>query len=168
MVPECIWVPKPVISHRFPKPVSSRKFPKLVSYQALIGFPTLTAIQVPISLLPSLHHPREWTSTLLYHAVPQEILLLIRAPMQLVQNLNDGTLKTRTCEQRWTHANASQTRRHQVTAGSHQRPLQPTIPWLILQQFGSFSQDKTRTQVRMDQWMGKWVHRSVCMKVHEG
>jgi hypothetical protein len=40
------------------------------------AFPTLTTIQVPNSLLSSLHHPREWTSTLLYHAVPQAILLL--------------------------------------------------------------------------------------------
>jgi hypothetical protein len=101
--------------------------PKPVSTQALTGFPTLTTIQVPNSLLPSLHHPREWTSTLLCHAVPQAVLLLIRAPAQLVQNLNVGTLRTRSCEKRWTQANTSQTCRPQVMAGSHQRPLQPTI-----------------------------------------
>jgi hypothetical protein len=35
------WIPKPII------------------IEALIGFPTLTTIQVPNSLLPILHHPRE-------------------------------------------------------------------------------------------------------------
>jgi hypothetical protein len=57
-VPECTWVPKPFIS------------------QALTGFLTPTTIQVPNSLLPSLCHLREWSSTLLYHAVPQVVLLL--------------------------------------------------------------------------------------------
>jgi hypothetical protein len=35
--------------------------PKPVNTQALTGFSTPTTIQVPISLLPSLHNPREWT-----------------------------------------------------------------------------------------------------------
>jgi hypothetical protein len=72
--------------------------PKPVNTQALIGFPYLTTIQVPISLLPILHHSREWTSTLLCHAVPQAVLLLIQDPTQLVQNLNAGTLKIHICE----------------------------------------------------------------------
>jgi hypothetical protein len=83
--------------------------PKPVNTQALTGFPSLTTIQVPSSLLPNLHHPREWTSTLLFHAVPQAVLLLIRAPTQLVQNLNAGTLRTHSCEKHWTQANTSQT-----------------------------------------------------------
>jgi hypothetical protein len=58
--------------------------PKLVRTQALTGFPTLTTIQVPNSLLPNLHHPREQTFTLLYHAVPQVVLILIQAPTKLV------------------------------------------------------------------------------------
>jgi hypothetical protein len=58
MVPECYWLPKPV------------------NTQALTGFPTPTTIQVPNSLLPSLHNPREWTLSLLCHAVPQDVLLL--------------------------------------------------------------------------------------------
>jgi hypothetical protein len=52
MVPENTWVPKPVIS------------------QALIDFSTPKTIQVPNSLIPNLYHPREWTSTLLFHTVP--------------------------------------------------------------------------------------------------
>jgi hypothetical protein len=168
MVPECTWVPKPVGPQKFPKPINSHRFPKPVRSQYLTCFPTLTAIQVPSSLLPSLHHPREWTYILLYHAAPRGVLLLIRAPAQLVQNLNVGTLRTRICEQRWTQANASQTSKPQVTAGSHQRPLQPTIPWIILHQFSSLSQAKTRMQLRMDRWMGKWVHGITCMKMCEG
>jgi hypothetical protein len=49
---------------------------KPVNTQALTGFPTPTTIQVPISLLPSLHKPRGWTLSLLFHAVPQAVLLL--------------------------------------------------------------------------------------------
>jgi hypothetical protein len=49
------WLPKPIIT------------------KALTGSPTPTTIQVPSSLLPSLHHPRERASTFLCHAV----LLLI-------------------------------------------------------------------------------------------
>jgi hypothetical protein len=93
---------------------------KPVNTQDRTSFPTLIAIQVLISLLPSLQHLREWTSTLLYHTVPQEVLLLIRAPAQLVQNLNVETLRTPSYEQRGTQANASQTCRPQITAGSHQ------------------------------------------------
>ena len=52
------------------------QLPKLVNTQSLIGFPTATTIQVPISLLPNLHNPREWTPTLLFHIVPQKFLLL--------------------------------------------------------------------------------------------
>jgi hypothetical protein len=83
------WLPKPVIT------------------KALIGSPTPTTIQVPNSLLPSLHHPRERNSTFLCHVVPQAVLLFIRSPAQLVQNLKAGTLRTRCCEQRWTQATTS-------------------------------------------------------------
>jgi hypothetical protein len=82
-VPECTWVPKPVIS------------------QALTGFPSPTTIQVPDSLLPSLYLPREWNFTLLCHAVPQVVLLLFSGPpAQLVHNLNVGTLRTHSCEKK--------------------------------------------------------------------
>jgi hypothetical protein len=50
--------------------------PKPISTQSLIGFLAPTTIQVPSSLLPSLHNPREWTPTLLCRAVPQAVLLL--------------------------------------------------------------------------------------------
>jgi hypothetical protein len=52
-------------------------FPNQSTLKLSWDFPVLTAIQVPNSLLPILHHPREWTSTLLCQAVPQEILLLL-------------------------------------------------------------------------------------------
>jgi hypothetical protein len=55
---------------------SVTRLPKPVSTQALTGFPTPTTIQVPISLLPILHNPREWTP-LLCHAVPQVVHLLL-------------------------------------------------------------------------------------------
>jgi hypothetical protein len=55
---------------------SVTRLPKPVNTQALTGFPTPTTIQVPNSLLPNLHNPREWTPTLLFHAVPQAVLLL--------------------------------------------------------------------------------------------
>jgi hypothetical protein len=51
-------------------------FPNQSTLKLSQASPTLTTIQVPNSLLPSLHHPREWTSTLLCHTVPQEVLLL--------------------------------------------------------------------------------------------
>jgi hypothetical protein len=105
--------------------------PKLVNTQALTGFPSthnnpstqLSSIQPAppkrMNLHPSL--PRSPSSS------PSPS----RAPVQLVQNLNAGTLRTRSREQSWTQANTSQTCRPQVMAGLHQRPLQPTIPWLL-------------------------------------
>jgi hypothetical protein len=132
-VPKCTWVPKPVIS------------------QDLTSFPTPTTIQstqlsstqpVPpkrMDLHPSL--PRSPSGN---HSP-----LFFGPPSQLVQKLNDGTLRTRSCEKNRAHENTYQTCRPQVTAGLHLLPVQPTIPWLILQQFGSLSQ--AETQMRMDQ-----------------
>jgi hypothetical protein len=109
--------------------------PKPVNTQALIGFPNthnnpstqLSSTQLAppkrMDLHPSL--PRSPSGSPSPYSGLQA---------QLVQNLNVGTLRTRSCEQCWTQANASQTCRPQVMVGSHQRPLQPTIPWLI---FGS-------------------------------
>jgi hypothetical protein len=51
-------------------------FPNQLTLNISHASPTLTTIQVPNSLLPNLHHPRELTYTLLFHAVPQEVLLL--------------------------------------------------------------------------------------------
>jgi hypothetical protein len=105
--------------------------PKPVNTQALIGFPnthnnpstqlssTQPAPPKRMDLHPSL--PRS----------PSGSPSPSRAPAQLVQNLNVGTLRTHSCEQRWTQANTSQTCRPQVMVGLHQRPLQPTIPWLL-------------------------------------
>jgi hypothetical protein len=51
--------------------------PKPISIKILTGFPAPTTIQVPISLLSSLHNLREWIPTLLYYTVPHEFLLLL-------------------------------------------------------------------------------------------
>jgi hypothetical protein len=79
-------------------------------FQSVLGFPNQSALKLSQasqlsqqSKYPTLFYPacttrREWTSTLLCHAVPQAVLLLIWAPTQLVQNLNVGTLRTRSCE----------------------------------------------------------------------
>jgi hypothetical protein len=47
-------------------------------------------------------------------------LSLFGSLAQLVQNLNDGTLRTHCCEKRWTHANAFQTCGPPDMTGSHQ------------------------------------------------
>jgi hypothetical protein len=113
-------------------------------------FPAFTTIQVPSSLLPSLHHPREWTSTLLCHS-PSGSPSPSRALAQLVQNLHAGTLRTHNCEQGWTQANAPHTCRPQVMAGLHQRPLQPMIPWILFS--SSFSFPQAKTPMRKDEWV---------------
>jgi hypothetical protein len=61
-----------------------------------------------------------------------------RAPVQLVQNLHVGTLRTRSCEKSWTQAKASQTCRPQFMDGLHQQSLQPIIPWLHFNSSSSF------------------------------
>jgi hypothetical protein len=105
--------------------------PKPISTQALTGFPSThinpsthlsyTQPSPPkrMDLHPSLPHS------------PSDSPSPSRAPVQLVQNLNVVTLRTRSCEQFWTQANASQTCRPHVMVGLNQRPLQPTIPWLL-------------------------------------
>ena len=74
--------------------------PKPVSTQTLTGFPSTHNNSSTHLSLPILHHPREWTSTLLCHVVPQALLLLSpsRAPVKLVQNIHAGTLRTRNYE----------------------------------------------------------------------
>jgi hypothetical protein len=79
----------------------------------------------------------------------QFLSFILGPPTQLVQNIKVGTLRTRSCEKNGAQANASQICRPQVTARSHQRPLQPTIPWLILQQFGFLPQ--ANMKMSMDQ-----------------
>jgi hypothetical protein len=105
--------------------------PKPFSTQALTGFPIthrnpstqLSSTQpVPpkrMDLHPSL--PRN----------PSGSPSPSKAPVKPVQNLHVGTLRTRSYEQIWTQANASQTCMPQVMVRLHQRPLQPTIPWLL-------------------------------------
>jgi hypothetical protein len=123
--------------------------PKPVNTQALTGFPsthnnpstqlssTQPAPPKRMDLHPSL--PRS----------PSGSPSPSRAPVQLVQNLHAGTLRTHSCEQSWTQANASQTCRPQVMAGLHQRPLQPTIPWLLFN--SSFPFPKPRHRMRKDE-----------------
>jgi hypothetical protein len=144
-------------------------------FQSVLGFPNQSALKLSQvsqhpqqSKYPTLFYPacatREnglppFSAT---QSLRQSFSFLPGPPTQLVQNLNAGTLRTRSCEKNRVQAHAFQTCKPQVTAGSHQRPRQPTIPWLILQQLSFPSRAKTR--MRMDQW------RRVrgCMGVCEG
>jgi hypothetical protein len=116
-------------------------------FQSVIGFPNQSSLKLSQvsrhpqqSKYPTLFYPacatREngpppFSAT---QSLRQSFSFLPGLPAQLVQNLNAGTLRTHSCEKNRAQANAFQTCRPQVMAGSHQRPLQPTIPWLILQQ----------------------------------
>jgi hypothetical protein len=125
------------------------------SFRVLLGFPNHSAPKISQashlsqqSKHPSLFYPacttRENGPPPFSATKSLRQSSLIQAPAQLIQNLDVGTLMTRSYEKCWTQANASQTCRPQVAAGSLQRPLQPTISWLIIRQFGSLSQAKTR------------------------
>jgi hypothetical protein len=74
-----------------------------------------------------------------------------RAPMQLVQNIHAGNLRTHSCEKIWTHANASQKCKPQVMARLHQRPLQQKILWILFRI--SFSFPQTKTRMRKYEWV---------------
>jgi hypothetical protein len=123
-------------------------------FQSELGFPNQSALKLSQA---SQHSQQSKYPTLFYPACTtrenepppfsamqslRQSFSLFGPPVQLVQNLNAGTLRTRSCEPCWTQATASQTCRPQGMTGSHQRPLQPTIPWLILLQFGPPSRDQ--------------------------
>jgi hypothetical protein len=124
--------------------------PKPVNTQALTGFPTPTTIQVPNSLLPSLHNPREWTPTLLCHTVPQAVLLLpgLQCSWSRISMLGLSGLTVVRKDGHRPSISDMQASNHGWTT--------PTISTTnntmdSLQQFIFLSQAKTRT--RKDEWV---------------
>jgi hypothetical protein len=96
------WLPEPIIT------------------QVLIGF--LSTHSNPITHLSStqLAPPKRMDLHPSLPCSPSGSPSPFMAPTQLVQNLHVGTLKTRSCEQSWTQANASHMYRPQFIVGLHQ------------------------------------------------
>jgi hypothetical protein len=126
-------------------------------FQSVLGFPNQSSLKLSQvsqhpqqSKYPTLFYPACTTQEngpppfSATQSLRQSFSFILGPPTQLVQNLNVGTLRTHSCEKNRAHANASQTCRPQVMAGLHQRPLQPTIPWLILSSSFPFTKPRHR------------------------
>ena len=129
--------------------------PEPVNSQALIGF--LSTHNNPSTHLSSTQPtpPKRMDIEPSLPCSPSGSPSSSRVPTQLVQNLHAETLRTHSCEQGWTRANAPQTCRPQVMAGLQQRPLHPTIPWLLFNNSFPFPQPRHEWG-RMSGWK-KWM-----------
>jgi hypothetical protein len=126
-------------------------------FQSVIGFPNQSALNLsqvsrhpqqskyPYLFYPAYTTPRDRTSTLICHAVPHAILFLYFQGLQhswskiSMLGLLGLTVVRKIGHMPMHFKHVGPRSRLDHTS----RPLQPTIPWLILQQLRSLCQAKT-------------------------
>jgi len=116
MVPDYNWVPKLVISQDL-KLSQVSLHPQQYRYPSLF-YPSCATQE---------NGPPPFSSM---QSIRKSFSFLLGILEQLVWNINARTLRTRCCEKNRAQDSAFQTYNPQVTAGSHQQPLQPTISWI--------------------------------------